>query len=120
MLKDLQTAQNRILRTCICENRHISTVVLHQRCTIAKLYERRILHLLLFMYKQQQNVHIVNTRNVRTRAHDALLFTTVKPNNETYKRNVYYKGAINWNSLPVNERNILTYDKFKNVQKKKL
>ena len=46
------------------------------------------------MYKQKNNVKIVNTRNVRPRAHDATLFTTVKPNNEKYKRNVFYKGAI--------------------------
>ena len=120
LLNDLQVAQNRILRTCIYENRYISTALLHHRCNLAKLKDRRMLHLSLFMYKQQDNVDIVNNRNVRTRAHDAILFTTIKPNNESYKRNIFYKGAINWNNLPVIERNIPTYEKFKNVQKKKL
>ena len=63
------------------------------------------MHLDLYMFKQG-NVTIVNTRDVRTQAHDALLYTTNKPNNEKYKRNVLYKGALSWNKLPVNERNI--------------
>ena len=72
------------------------------------------------MFKQTGNVNIVNTRDVRTRAHDAVLFTTIKPNNGKYKRNVFYKGALVWNALPIIERNIDRYDKFKGVQKKKL
>ena len=75
------------------------------------------MHLILYMFKQKGNLDIVNKRDVRTRAHDALLFTTKKPNNEKYKRNVLYNGAILWNSLPVCERNILDYKKFKNIQK---
>ena len=84
------------------------------------LEDRRILHLNLFMFKQRDNVDIVNNRNVRTRAQDAPLFKTIKPNSEKYKRNVYYKGAITWNSLTVIERNQPLYDKFKFTQKSKL
>ena len=69
------------------------------------------------MFKQQTNVDIVNSRNVRTRAHDALLFTTIKPNNEKFKRNVYYKGALSWNSLPIIDRNCPDFNKFKSSQK---
>ena len=79
-----------------------------------------MLHLNLYMFKQKGNVDIVNTRNIRKRAHDAILYTTVKPNNETYKRNVYYKGALLWNNLIANERNIEMYEKFKNTQKKEI
>ena len=35
-----------------------------------------------------------NTRNVCTPMHDALLFTTEKPNSEKYKKNILYKGGI--------------------------
>ena len=73
------------------------------------------MHLNLFMYKQKDNVHIVNRRNINTRAHDALLFITQKPNNEKYKQNVFYRGALSWNDSPVAERNILKFDKFKSV-----
>ena len=105
LLHDLQVSQNRILRLCNNVDRFMSTQHLHTESKINLLKERRIPHLSLFMFKQKDNVHIVNNRNVRTRAHDALLFTTVKPNNEKFKRNVYYKGAILWNSLTVAERN---------------
>ena len=72
------------------------------------------------MYEQQNNVDIVNTRNVRTQAHNALVFKTVEPRNEKYKQNIFYKQALFWNSLPVQERNVETFEKFKEIQKKKL
>ena len=36
------------------------------------------------------------------------------------KEMFFYRGALVWNALPVIERNIDTYDKFKGVQKKKM
>ena len=63
-------------------------------CIVANLEVRRKMHLQLYMYKQRTNVQIVNTRNVCTPMHDALLFTTEKPNSEKYKKNVLYKGPI--------------------------
>ena len=47
---------------------------------------------------------------IRTRAHDAPLFNTDRPNNEAYKRNIYYNGAIPWNELPVDIRNNNDYN----------
>ena len=67
-----------------------------------------MLHLNLYIYKQQTNVDIVNNRNVRTRVHDRLLFTTRKQNNEKFKRNVYYKEALSWNSLSIIDRKAQT------------
>ena len=72
------------------------------------------------MFKQKGNINIVNNGNIITRVHDAILFTTLKPNNEEYKRNVYHKGALLWNNQPVIDRNFENYDKFKNNQKRKL
>ena len=80
----------------------------------------RDVQLNLFMYKQQTNLEIVNMRKVNTRAHDALLFTTKKPNNEKYKQNVFYRGAVSWNGLPVPERVIPGFKEFKAKQKQKL
>ena len=117
---DLQTAQNRILRICNNTDRYISTQYLHDVSKTNLLKDRRILHLNLFMFKQKGNVHIVNTRDVRTRAHDAPLFNTVKFNNEKYKKNIYCKGALSWNSLTVAERNQEDYTIFKSQQKQKL
>ena len=89
LLKDLQTSQNHILHVCVQINQYTSTELLHRLCKISMLKERRVLHMNLYMYRKI--ILIVNNRNVRTRAHDAILFTTVKPNNEKYKRNIFIK-----------------------------
>ena len=72
----------------------------------------------MFMYKQKHNDLIIDRRNINTRAHDAPIFQTKHPQNEKYKRNIYYNGAIRWNSLPVDDRNILEYNVFKCKRKK--
>ena len=118
LLDKLQILQNRALRICLNRQVHIPVILLHQECKIAKLKARRIAHLRMFMFKQKHNEMIVNRREVFTRAHDALLFTVIRPNNEKYKRNVYYKGALKWNELSVENRNIDKYENFKSSQKK--
>ena len=90
----LQILQNRCLRTCLMPNQHIPTIRLHEVCNIAKLNMRRKMHLQLYMYKQKTNLGIVNTRNISTRIHDAIIFTTKKPNSEKYKLNVFIK--VQW------------------------
>ena len=119
LLNDLQTYQNRILRICVHRNWYTPIVLLHQLCNLNKLKDRRKLHLDLYMFKQKGNVKIVNSRKVRTSAHDAILYTTIKPNNQKYKRNIFYKGALSWNNLPVVERNMENYTSFKHTQKQK-
>ena len=49
---------------------------------------------------------------------DPVAANTEQPDNERYKRNIYYKGALHWNELPVKDRNIETYVTFKESQKK--
>ena len=121
LLAKLQSAQNRILRLCIYSNVYIETEMLYSLCKTTKLELRREVHLNLFMYKQKGNNKIVNnSRDIHTRAHDALLYTTVKPKNEKYNQNIYYRGALIWNSLPPIERDIETFKKFKEKQKLKL
>ena len=53
--------------------------------------------------------NFLNERNIRTRLHDAPVFSTSKPNLEKYKANVFYKGAVLWNNLRPSIRNIETY-----------
>ena len=116
-LDKLQTLQNRALRICINSNVHISRIQLHKDCKLAKLEVRRIVHLRMFMYKQKNNDLIIDRRIINTRAHDAPIFQTKRPQNEKYKRNIYYNGAIKWNSLSIDDRNILEYNVFKSKQK---
>ena len=46
------------------------------------------------------------------------LFKTVIPSCEKYKNSALYHGAILWNLLSVNIRNIDSFDSFKAHQKK--
>ena len=41
ILNDLQTLQNRVLRTCVHRNRYTPIILLHQLCNINKLMDRR-------------------------------------------------------------------------------
>ena len=91
---------------------------MHQTVQLPKLTMRREAHLVNFMYKYRNDTKYVNKRNVRTRLHDPPVFITKKTNNEKYKQNVFYYGAVKWNDMPINVRNIETYDKFKSVQKR--
>ena len=55
---------------------------------------------------------------IRTRLHDAPVFEQIKPTCEKYKQNVFYSGAVSWNTLPSQTRNIETYEEFKFQQKR--
>ena len=116
----LQTLQNRCLRTCLIPKQHIPTIRMHEICKIANLKPRRKMHLQLCMFRQRNNPAIVNTRNVCTRLHDAVLFNTLKPNSGKYKVNVFYKGAMACNTLSVVARNAQTYVILKDLLNTKL
>ena len=66
------------------------------------------------------NVHLLHGREIRTRAHDAPLFNVIIPRCEAFKRSVGYFGAVGWNELPPNVRNLNTLLEFKNFQKKQM
>ena len=117
LLKKIQMLQNRCLRTCVYKNYHIAVDELHAICTVTPLNILGIMHLKLFMFKQRNNMDIVNIRQVHTRAHDAILFITNRPNSEKYKLNVYYKGALLWNDMTVPELSFETYNKLKDYLK---
>ena len=49
----------------------------------------------------------------------APVFWYYKPNNEKAKQNVMYRGALEWNTLSANDRN-LEYTEFKLLQKREI
>ena len=116
-LERLQTLQNRGLRICINERGYISSVELHQRCRTAMLAPRRLAHLRNFMYKKQECLDLIDSRNIYTRNHAATVYKVAQPSLEKFKQNPLYRGAVDWNNLPVNIRNIPSYNQFKNTQK---
>ena len=114
-LDKIQRLQNRAFRLILRVEDKIPVILLHQRTKLSNLKVRREAH---FMFKQQNNLEIVNVLNVRTRAHDAMVFTTLLPKNEKYRKSVLYRGAITWNSLPMWMKSIGGYQAFKLQQKK--
>ena len=119
-LSKLQRLQNRSLRICLGYERKYSTDKAHKKAGVPFLCDRRRAHVLNFMYLRKKNVHLLNTREIRTRAHDAPLFNVPIPRCEAFKRSVCYSGSVEWNSLTVESRNTQPFLAFKFAQKKSM
>ena len=117
MLDKLQRLQNRCLKICLNVNNRFNTDVLDAMSKCPKLPERRRVHVNNFMYGRMSKEQLLDTRDIRTRAHDAPLFKIKVPKNETYKRSVEYAGSQQWNSLAADVRNIRDASSFKRFQK---
>ena len=72
-LDELQKLQNQALRVALNVNLRYPVILLHQQAKLSNLSVRRQAHLRNFMFKQQKNEALLNSRNVRTGAHDATL-----------------------------------------------
>ena len=116
-LAKLQRLQNKCLKICKGFNVRFGTDELHVLTKVPKLEDRRLAHVNNFMYGRLKRPQLIDVRDVRTRAHDAPMFKIKVPKNEAYKRSVEYYGSNQWNSLPVNIRNIDDYVAFKTKQK---
>ena len=108
------------LRTCTRNRNPLVTdeIELQKVCTICDLKIRRKVHLRNFMYRQQNNIDLINRRNIRTRLHDAIVFKLYKPSSEKCRQNVIYRGALEWNKLNKEQRLLANFKSFKSGQKK--
>ena len=118
-LGDIDKLFYRGLRICMYTNNYTSREILSNECKIAPLDKRRLAHLLIFMHKQTGNQTLVKKRKANTRLHNGPVFNTYKPNNEKAKANIFYRGAIAWNALEANYRN-MSFEHFKAYQKQQL
>ena len=107
------------LRICMNFNFNLSKDDVCRECHISTLNIRRNLHLLLFMHRLKTCDNLLKKSNVRTRLHIAPVFWYYKPNNEKVRLNIFYRGALAWNSLPATERN-LDFNEFKKTKCKVL
>ena len=71
------------------------------------------------MHKETLKKTLIKPKRINTRLQDAPVFHTYKPNIEKAKASVLYRGAIEWNALGANLRN-LDFDHFKLHQKQEL
>ena len=116
-ISKLQRLQNRCLKICMGKDRRFSSDEAHKIAKVPFLKDRRKAHVLNFMYKRKGDVSLLNNREIRTRAHDAPLFKVSVPRCEAFKRSVGYFGAVAWNDLTPNVRNVISYGEFKHKRK---
>ena len=104
---------------CVCMI-YICTERTHKSAKVAFLKDRRKAHVLNFMYIRKRRKHLINNKEIRTRAHDAPLFNVTIPRCEAFKRSVGYFGSVEWNKQIPSIRNIDAYLAFKFHQKKEM
>ena len=112
-LTRLQKLQNRALRICLDVHHYLPTILLHQQAEIPNLCTRGSCNIKKYMLRQKKHMDLVKIPTVNTRRNDAIIFKTVRPNLEKFKNNPQYTGALIWNTLPTDVRNIENYTSLK-------
>ena len=105
LLDKLQKLQEKCLKICLNITTKCDPDHLHNRAKVAKLTDRRAVHVNTLMFQMKQKVTLLNTDvvgwgwggGVQTRARAAPCFIVDRPNVESFKRSVKYFGAVRWN-----------------------
>ena len=116
-IRKLDNNHIRGLRICFKTQGKIDDIELFKKGKISNLENRRKVHLRNFMFKNKQKCIDTSKNVIVTRENSGPKFKVLKPNCEAFKRNVYYAGAVDWNNLIAEKRNIEHYHVFKKVQK---
>ena len=66
------------------------------------------------MYKRKANVENINNENTQTRSKSAKKFIVRR------RRSIIFSGAVTWNALKLETKNIQIFDVFKFHQKKEM
>ena len=112
-LDKLQRAQNRCLRICLLATVRTDTDYIHSTAKTPLLKLRRKVHLRNFMYTNLSKTWLLDVKPVNTRLRDAPLFSIKLSNTVAYDRSVQHNGALEWNCLPIELRNVDHYLLFK-------
>ena len=115
-LKEMDRQHSRGMRICLNNGFNMDENDLLINCKVSNLESRRKVHVRNFMFNKK---HLCeeNVNNINTRLHDGPVFKITHPNGETIKRNPWYGGANEWNSLDADVRNIKDKFQFKRIQK---
>ena len=118
-LSKLQKLQNLALKLCLCKDHLYHTNLLHIEANVPKLENKRTCHITNFAFSRARDPNYIREFDRNLRAGDAPILFEPFSRCETFRRSIVYQCAIHWNILPVDERNILDYVKFKSAQKAK-
>ena len=105
------------LRICFKVQGKINDDELFTLGNISNLENRRKVHLRNYMFRNKNKCAPIEDDVILTRSNSGPTFNVIKPNCEYFKRNVYYNGAVEWNSLDADIRNLPDIHKFKRMQK---
>ena len=116
-VKKLDKLHIRGLIICFKIQGIIDDMDLYNLAKVSNLLSRRTVHLRNYMFKNKNKCEKKLDNTIVTRKNAGPTFKVLKPNNEVYKRNVYYSGAIEWNKLDAEDRNVNEFFIFKRSQK---
>ena len=116
-IKKLDKKHIRGLRIGLKTQGKIDDNDLFNLANISNLMNRRKVHSRNFMYKKKNDCIIKEENVIVTRSTSGPTFEVTKPNCESFKRNVYYNGAIEWNNLDADIRKLEHFYQFKRIQK---
>ena len=118
LLKKLDKLHLRGLKISSKLDSSITDEKIFNTCQISNLENRRTVHLRNFMFNRKGQCNCINEEdNICTRNNTGPIYNVLKPNCESFKRNVCYSGAVEWNNLEANIRNSENIFMFKKIQK---
>ena len=90
LLNKLQRLQNKCLRICLRAHPQTPTFFLHQETKTAPLHDRRKAHLRSFMFKQRDNLDLLDNRDLHTRQHTGIIFKVQLQRLQICKKITYF------------------------------
>ena len=119
-LNKLERLQERCINICTRSYGRDNIDNIRSEYKLPKLEKRRICHVNNFMYNRNANIEENSENNIQTRSKSSKKFIVNKPNIEAHKRSIIYSGAMKWNALKNETKNIQIYEAFKYHQKKEM
>ena len=105
------------LRLCTRSPCDINIAHLHNITNSNLLSDRRLTHLLNLMYHRRDTADYLDNRVLPTRQHVSITFKIPYTDKSTIQKSVIIRGAIAWNSLPNNIKEIRSNIDFKKYTK---
>ena len=98
-IRKLDNQHIRGKRICFKIQGKIDNVELYNLANVSDLLSRGKIHLRNVMFRNKDKCEPKPENAIVTRENSGPTFKVSKPNNEVYKRTVFYSGAIEWNKL---------------------
>ena len=112
----LDGLHKRGMRISLSNGNNLEEKDLFIACKLSNLDTRRHVHLRNYMFNNKSK-YIRGSHSINTRLFDGPVFDVPKPNNDIIKKSVIYSGALDWNNLESDLRNIKELFQFKRSQK---